>query len=73
MILSINDFGPISSAEININQINIVAGINATGKTKELKIKNKYYTILQKTITPNNIPIGKIDLEITKDYKIHYT
>lgn len=38
MVLTINDFGPISHADININKINVIAGKNSTGKSTASKL-----------------------------------
>ena len=48
LVLSINDFGPIINAKININQINVVAGINATGKSTISKILYSLLTAISK-------------------------
>lgn len=38
MVLTVNDFGPISHADININKINVIAGKNSTGKSTASKL-----------------------------------
>lgn len=38
MVLTINDFGPINHADIEINKINVIAGKNSTGKSTASKL-----------------------------------
>lgn len=44
--LNINDFGPINKAKININQINIIGGPNASGKSFSSKLLFCFLTAL---------------------------
>ena len=49
MRLNIRDFGPINNANININQINIIGGSNASGKSFSSKLLFCFLTALSNT------------------------
>ena len=44
-ILEINDFGRINKANVEINKINVVGGVNASGKSTASKLLYSFFVL----------------------------
>ncbi|MDR0911773.1 MAG: ATP-binding protein [Methanobrevibacter sp.] len=59
--LKINDFGLINNAEINIGKINIISGVNSSGKSTASKILYSFlFSLTKEAIDFDNIEIDQI-------------